>query len=174
MHRSLIGLVRDTLVREYGSELWDALANAPTAKPEVVPSDALACWLGQMAVPALSDTYPTLFARHRDLGSFINGLGDEIPAADSPGALETVPLSFRSVTDPDGQILLRIQADCSICALVQGVIAGAAVHYGEAVTIREIKSRKRGDNACVLQIEVTGDARTPESGAGEYLAVGTA
>lgn len=172
MDGMLIGLVRDALIRQYGEELWDALAGRGAAN-EGAPSDSLACWLGQHTVPTLRETYPTLFSRHPDLQSFIRGLGDDIPVSGHrrPSA---VPMSFHTVDAPDGQILLRVEADCSMCALIQGVIAGAAVHYDERVTIHQIKSRRRGDNVCLFQIEVGEPVSTPETAAFDLLAVGHA
>ncbi|MFV1988228.1 MAG: hypothetical protein ACC682_13165 [Gemmatimonadota bacterium] len=172
MDGKLIGLVRDALIREYGEGLWGALANRDLAGGEA-PSDSLACWLGRHAVPALADTYPSLFERHDDLTSFISGLGDDLPVA-GERSTTPVPLSFRTSTGPDGQIFLRLEAACSVCAVIQGVIAGAAVHYGEPVTIQQIKSRRHGDNVCLLQIEIGDSASVPEIESFDFLAVGNA
>lgn len=168
MDGKLVGLMRDTLIRRYGEALWASLTGAVEV-PDGAPSDSLACWLGRDAVPAMTESYPSLFARHADLTSFIRGLGDELPAAGARDGGDEARVVFRHASTPDGQILLRIEADCVLCALIQGVIAGAAVHYGERVSITELKSRKRGDNVCVLQIGLGLPAVT-----GEYLAVGNA
>ncbi len=166
MDGKLIGLMKATLVRRYGEALWESLLT----DAEGVPSDSLACWLGRDAVPAMTESYPSLFARHPDLEGFIRGLGDDLPVAGSRDEREAAAVGFRYAVTPDGAILLRIEADCVLCALVQGVIAGAAIHYGERVSIRELKSPKRGDNACVLQITLGLSA----PGAGQFLAVGNA
>lgn len=173
MDGMLIGLVRDALIRQYGEEIWDALAGRIPAD-DGVPSDSLACWLGRRTIPALRDSYPTLFSRHDDLASFVRGLGDDLPVAGIRRRPSSVPVSFRSVESPDGEILLRIEADCSMCALVQGVIAGAAVHYDEPVSIRQIKSRKRGDNVCLLRIAVGEPATSAEPDLLELAAAGNA
>jgi len=172
MDGKLIGLVRDTLVREYGQGLWDALAHS-NQDPGGSPSDSLACWLGRHSVPALRDTYPSLFSRHDDLAQFVGGLGDVLPVAGDRDRTSRVPLAFRSTTSPDGHIILRIEADCSICALIHGVIAGAAVHYDESVAIHQLKSRKAGDNVCLLQIEIGEAANVPAGDIDDVLAVGS-
>jgi hypothetical protein len=172
MDGKLIGLVRDTLIREYGDGMWGALAERDQSAPEA-PSDSLACWLGQHAVSSLADTYPSLFARHASLTAFVCGLGDELPMA---GVRETapVPIGFKTTLSPDGQIFLRVEANCSICAVIQGVIAGAAVHYGEVVTIHQVKSRRSGDNVCLFQIDIGESAEEPDIDTLDFMAVGNA
>ena len=172
MDGKLIGLVRDTIVREYGEGLWAALAHR-NGDIEDAPSDSLACWLGRHSVPGLRATYPSLFSRHDDLAAFIAGLGDTLPVAgDDHAPTSRVALAFRSTVTPDGQIILRIEADRSICALIQGVIAGAAIHYGEAVAIHQLKSRRNGDNVCLFQIEVGAVAVVHQGDADDLGAVG--
>ncbi|MDH3734364.1 MAG: heme NO-binding domain-containing protein [Gemmatimonadota bacterium] len=173
MDGKLIGLVRDTLVRQYGEDMWVALADQ-TPEAEGAPSDALACWLGQHTVPALLDIYPSLFSRHDDLASFIRGLGDDLPMVSDRDAADSTPLSFRTTISPDDQILLRIEAHCAICALIQGVIAGAAVHYDERVAIKQLKSRRHGDNVCLLEIEIGEPADVRDNDVLDFVAVGNA
>jgi len=160
----LLGLVRETLVKEYGQPMWDALiAAGSTRGPESVgagktgdgadlPSDALACWLARHSVPTLRDTYPSLFARHPDLESFVRAFGDELPAVVDRTGDPSSAGTFRYQDTPDGDLLVKIEAESPICALIEGLIAGAAVHYDEAVLIEELKCRKRGDNACLIRI----------------------
>ncbi len=155
MDGKLLGLVRSTVIDQYGHELWESLARPCGA--EDTPSDSLAAWLGRETVPTLSDTYPSLFDRHDNLASFIRGLGDDLPAVKSAEDHASVSVSLRHTTAPDGSILLRINAECSLCSLIQGVIAGAAIHYGEQALIGELKSPRRGDNACVLNIDIGGE-----------------
>lgn len=152
----MIGLVKETLVRRYGDRIWDGGAR-DRAREGDGASDALICWLGREAIPALSRSYPSLFERYGSLESFVRGLADDLPAlrAGSGGMPGTASLDPRSA--PDGSLLVRIEGDAPLCALVQGVIAGAAVRYDEPATIQELKCRKRGDNVCVLRVRVHGE-----------------
>lgn len=163
MDGTLMGLVRDTVIDRFGEDFWMSLATPCGTASDASPSDALACWAGKESVPRLRDAYPSLFDRHADLESFVRGLGDDLPAVRVEEAAH-VPVSFRCGSSPDGSILLRVEAECGLCALIEGVLAGAAVHYGEPARIRELKSPRRGDNACVVQIELlatAGDAALP-------------
>ncbi len=163
MDGKLIGLVRDTVIDRYGEQLWESLERPCGPEAEGTPSDALACWVGRDSVPALYETYPSLFERHSDFASFIRGLGDDLPAMAGTQASGSTPVSFAFGDTPDGSILLRVEADCSLCALIQGVIAGAAVHYDEQILLSELKSPRRGDNVCVLQIELHDESGVPDA-----------
>lgn len=152
MNGKLIGLVKETLVRRYGDRIWDAVTREGPPGRDLA-SDALICWLGREAVPGLSRSYPSLFDRYGDLESFVRGLADDLPTVRARGGRSPMAaFGFRSA--PDGSLLVRIESEAPICALVQGVIAGAAVRYDEGPVIQELKCRKRGDNACVLRVGV--------------------
>lgn len=164
MQGMLLGLVRETLVKRYGRPMWDSLVAAEethlcecldAAGDGVVtdlPSDALVCWLARQSVSTLRDTYPSLFGRYTDLVGFVRGLGDELPVAAHRESDRSRNAKFSYRDTPDGDLLVRIEAESPICALIEGVIAGAARYYDEKVTIEELKCRKRGDNACVIRI----------------------
>lgn len=175
MNGRLIGLVKETLTRRYGDGIWSAVAGRELASGGDAASDALVCWLGRQAVPGLSRRYPSLFERHGDLEGFVRGLGDELPSV-RVGAEEGSSVTFGFGSAPDGSLLVRIGGEAPICALVQGVIAGAAVHYGQTAALQELKCRKRGDNACVLRVRVTAGEGEGEGGPGRerLRAVGSA
>lgn len=172
----LLGLVRETLVKQYGQPLWDALvaaeetslcdriAGADDMRVADLPSDSLVCWLARQSVSALRDTYPSLFGRHEDLASFVRSLGDELPVAADRAMARAGNARFTYHDTPDGDLLVRIEAESPICALMEGVIAGAALHYEEQVAIEELKCRKRGDNACLIRIAFADDPLAADLG----------
>lgn len=164
MNGKLLGLVRETLVRRYGDRIWEAVAGEGPRPEGDVASRALICWLGRQAVPGLSRSYPSLFERYGSLESFVRGLGDELPAVRVRPDERPVEASFGFGSAPDGSLLVRIEGETSICALVQGVIAGAAARYDEPATLQELKCRKRGDNACVLRVRVEAEDRGRDHG----------
>lgn len=176
MQGMLLGLVRETLVKQYGQPLWDALIaaeemhvrdrtqNAEHGLVADLPSDALVCWLARQSVSTLRDTYPSLFGRHTDLASFVRALGDELPVAADRAEDGARVARFTYQGTPDGDLLVRIEAESPICALIEGVIAGAALYYDERVAIEELKCRKRGDNACVIRIAFADDPLAADIG----------
>jgi hypothetical protein len=176
MQGMLLGLVRETLVKQYGRPMWDSLVAAEqTHIRESVeraedglmadlPSDALVCWLASQSISTLRDTYPSLFGRHTDLVSFVRSLGDELPVAADRASDRSRNTRFSYQDTPDGDLLVRIEAESPICALIEGVIAGAARYYDERVTIEELKCRKRGDNACLIRIAFADDPLAADVG----------
>ena len=169
MRGTLFGLVREVLERQYGAGLWESLleacelngngvntsdwnaGNDDRAIPIDIPSDALICWLGRSVVPQLAQTYPSLFRRHGNLRSFVRSFGEGLPSAAPLVEVDQVP-ALEFFESFDGNMLVTIQGAEPICALAEGVIAGAADYYGEPVVIDELKCVKRGDNRCVLQM----------------------
>lgn len=168
MRGTLFGLVREVLERQYGTGLWDSLlaacelngkanpfdGTASSSAGEVardLPSDALVCWFGRDVVPQLSKMYPSLFGRHDNLRSFVRSLGEGLPTAEASIEVDQVA-ALECRESFDGDALVTIRGPEPVCALVEGVIAGAADLYGEPVVVDELKCAKRGDACCVLQI----------------------
>lgn len=188
MQGMLLGLVRETLVKQYGRSMWDSLVaaeemgirdrmeSANDGPAADVPSDALVCWLARQSVSTLRDTYPSLFGRHADLAGFVRSMGDELPASADRAVDRSREAKFSYQSTPDGDLLVRIEAESPICALIEGVIAGAASHYGEQVVIEELKCRKHGDNACLIRIAFTEDPLAADVGpaGGDLRAAGGA
>ena len=44
-----------------------------------------------------------------------------------------------------------------LCALLEGLVAGTAEHYGERLTIREVQCMHRGDLGCAFLVEPAED-----------------
>jgi predicted hydrocarbon binding protein len=184
MAATMLDLVRKTVERRYGRTTWASLvgapavagapasgmdgeAGAPRSGPTEadVPSDALACWLGRQAVARLARQRPELFRRQRDLRTFLLALHRRTHGP----ALYEVALPSPAVDvyeAVDGQLLVSVVGEAACCALVEGLIAGAADRYGEAVRLELLKCRKRGDNRCVIRVSFD----TADSDAGFYLA----
>lgn len=167
MTGSVLDLVRTGVERRYGRTTWTALVGGPerlVARPgdrpdpdspaplvPDTPSEALACWLGRQAVALLARERPELFQGDRELRSFLFGLSGRT-AAGGPGEVETVPLAVEVRPAVDSDLLVRVDGDGACCALVEGLIAGGADHYGERARIELLKCRRRGDNRCVIRV----------------------
>ncbi len=165
----LFGLVRETIARQYGEEFWCSLLEAgarngrcghaaeaedPGGTPiSDLPSDSLICWVGRQSVSSLARSYPSLFRRHESARSFVRSLNDGIPIgrilADG-GPSPSPSLSF--CDSMDGDLLVTVDDPADVCALVKGVIAGAADQFSEELAVEELKCVRTGDNRCVLRV----------------------
>lgn len=184
MSATMLDLVRNTVERRYGRLTWTALVGAPAAEGGLAsgeegdarassngslgadaPSDALACWLGRQTVARLAQERPDLFRRHQGLRPFLLALHDPTagPALYNP---ERPSLSVDVHDAVDGQLLVSVDGDAACCALVEGLIAGAADRYGESACLALLKCRKRGDNRCVIRVSF----QVADSDAGLHLA----
>lgn len=118
---------------------------------ENAPSDALACWLGRQAIAGAARERPELFDRSPELRSFLASLdGCTVgPAADGE---EVIPLAVEVHRSVDDDLFVTVDGEAACCALVEGLIAGAAEHYGERVRLELLKCCKWGDNRCVIRV----------------------
>jgi len=115
-------------------------------------SDDVVRWFGRASVPLLVESYAALFAPHRTTRDFILTLNEIIhpevrklyPGADVP--------DFEMVVGPDGRLRMRYGSRRKLCAFAEGLIRGAADHFGETVSIRQPRCMNRGDEACDLEI----------------------
>ena len=111
-------------------------------------------WFGREALPALAAGYPGFFDPHHDLGSFLGTLNHIIhpevrklyPGADVP--------TFGFSTDTDGTITMRYGSPRRLCAFAEGLIEGAAAHYGQVVAIAQPSCMLRGDELCAIEVRV--------------------
>ena len=119
-----------------------------------MPADSVVVWFGRNAVPLFAGRYPQLFTPHDTTRSFVLTLNDIIhpevrklyPGADVP------EFDF----DVRGELLVMgYHSPRKLCSFAEGLLRGAADHYGERLTIEQPLCMKRGDEHCVLEIAFT-------------------
>jgi hypothetical protein len=171
----VFNLLEQAISREYGEDVWDDLLDAAgldgaytslgsyadedlgaivaaASSALGTPPDDVVRWFGRSALPLLAESYPQFFEPHDSARSFILTLNDIIhPEVRKlyPGA--DVPV-FDFDTSSDGVLVMGYQSPRMLCAFAEGLIAGGADHYGEAVSIEQPRCMKRGDSKCVLEI----------------------
>ena len=125
-----------------------ASSDAFDATPDTVIRD-----FGRSALPLLATSYPGFFTPHTTTRGFLLTLNDIIhpevrklyPGADVP--------DFEMSAMPSGGLRMCYGSPRKLCAFAEGLIEGAAAHYGEAVTIRQPRCMHRGDEMCDLEID---------------------
>lgn len=163
------------MTQKYGADTWDALlasagldgaytslGNYPdehlaklvgaASAALQLPANDVVRWVGQEAMPLLVKKYPGFFAKHQATRPFIMTINGIIhpevkklyPGADTPDfALDA--------TSPE-VLVMKYFSKRRLCAFAEGLITGAALHFGETVSIRHCTCMHRGDDHCRLEL----------------------
>jgi predicted hydrocarbon binding protein len=108
-------------------------------------------WFGREALPLLADRYPVFFDSHVSTRTFLLTLNKIIhpevrklyPGADVPN------FEFGE----NGEALsMTYSSKRSLCFFGEGLIEGAAAHYGEKAEITQPQCIRRGDSNCEFRI----------------------
>ena len=174
----VFNLLQNVVQDEYGEDTWDSLLEgagldgaytslgnysdrdlgtlvAGASKALGLPPEAVVRWFGVKALPLLAKSYPPFFDPHHSARSFLLTLNDVIhPEVRKiyPGA--QVPV-FGFDTSSDSVLVMEYRSARRLCALAEGFIEGAAIHYGEDVSIQQSRCMNRGDEACVFRLSFT-------------------
>lgn len=174
----VFNLLQETVSREYGEETWDALLDqagldgaytalgtypdeqalklvAVASNALDVPPDGVLRWFGKSAIPLLAKSYPIFFDHHTHTRSFLLTLNDIIhPEVRKlyPGA--DVPV-FDFEGSDEGSLGIGYRSARKMCSFAEGLIQGAAEHYGQKVTIAQPECMLRGDERCLLVCTLT-------------------
>ena len=96
--------------------------------------------------------YPAYYEESADTFTFLLGIEEKIHElvratirGASPPKLHVQPLSELGV-------LISYTSDRRLCRLLEGLVLGAADHYGETLAIAEIQCMHRGDPGCVFTV----------------------
>lgn len=117
-----------------------------------LPPDEIVRWFGRSAIPHFAKRYPALFDAHESARPFVLTLNSIIhPEVRKlyPGA--TVPDFDFEPSSPDG-LLMGYGSPRKMCSFAEGLLEGAADHFGEVVEIEQPECMKRGDERCLLSI----------------------
>ncbi|MFJ2775459.1 MULTISPECIES: heme NO-binding domain-containing protein [unclassified Kitasatospora] len=170
-------LFNEVVSQKYGLTAWEDLINAAGVEgvytslgnyPDAeflkivaeaasmfgMSEDEIVRWLGREALPIFADRYPVFFERHSSARTFLLTLNDIIhpevrrlyPGADVP--------SFRFDTSSDDVLIMSYRSERQLCWFGEGLIEGAAVHFGESVQIKQPRCTGRGDEECVFEVRL--------------------
>lgn len=170
----VFNLLEQIVARDHGEDTWDALLEASeldgvytslgsypdedlmklvraAAHALDLPSDDVIRWFGRNALPLFAGRYPQLFEPHDSTRPFVLTLNEIIhpevrklyPGADVP------VFDFAS---RNGLLVMGYRSPRKLCAFAEGLLHGAADHYGERLTIGQPQCMNRGDDRCLLEI----------------------
>ena len=178
----IFNLAEEVVVTSYGESTWDDVLDASgldgaytslgsypdgdlgtlvaaAARVLGVEPAAVVRTIGEGAIPLLAKRYPDFFDRHESTRPFVLTLNEIIhpevrkiyPGADVP--------EFSFEDGDDGSLIIGYQSHRRLCALAEGFIAGAAIHFGERVALRQDTCMLESDDRCtiVCHFEAAGD-----------------
>lgn len=115
-----------------------------------MPAHDLMRWFARSSLGRLATKYPRFVAGHATTRDFLLTLNDVIhPEVRKLYPNADVPWFDFDTTDRD-RLRLEYRSTRKMCAFAEGLIEGAAIHFGEVVTIEQPRCMLRGDARCVI------------------------
>lgn len=169
----VFNLLEDSVAGSHGEDAWDELLEATglegsytalgnyedaellalvgeVCRRQGSPPDEVLRAFGRQALPALAARYPEFFTPHDSVKPFLLTLDHVIHrevVKIYPGA-QPPRMSFE---DPAPDVLvLHYSSERRLCAFAEGMIEGAAAHYGQAVALEHRGCMRDGADACTL------------------------
>ena len=175
----IFNLFEQVVDTEFGEETWDRLLDRTDvsgaytsvgsyphtelialvgAAAEITGRDPddLVRWFGCEAMPLLYERYPVFFDGHTSAHSFLLTLNDVIhPEVRKlfPGAY--APTFDVSDDERSNVVALSYESHRGLCLFAEGLIEGAAIHFGERAHVEQPECARRGDARCLLQATLT-------------------
>jgi hypothetical protein len=181
----VFNLLQEIVCAEHGEDNWEemlhkagangaytSLGNYPDAEfmdlvgaaasALAMTPDGIVLWFGRRALPLLAQKYPEFFEGH-STRSLLLSLNDIIhpevrkiyPDADVP--------SFDYDTSLPDELLMSYRSRRMLCTLGQGLVEGAAAHYGEHATFEHLSCTRRGDAQCQFRIRFQAREAGPDA-----------
>jgi hypothetical protein len=97
-------------------------------------------------------SHQQLFERHSSTRTFVLTLNDIIhPEVRKlyPGA--DVPV-FDFASTPSGDLVMGYRSPRKMCSFAEGLLEGAAQHFGEHIVLEQPRCMKRGDERCLIEV----------------------
>ncbi len=138
-----------TTVGSYPDAELEALVQAACRRLDLSRTEVLR-WVGRQAMPSILERYPAFFSPP-DARAFVLTLNDVIhpevrklhPGADVP--------EFDFEQPADERLVIGYGSRRRMCGFAEGLVLGAADHYGERVAIRQSACMLEGDASCRIE-----------------------
>ena len=150
--RTVFGTTVYSVAEAYPDEEFAELAGRAAAVTGLAP-EALQREFGAFAArTTFTRLFPAFFDIAGDSRTFlltIEARIHELVRATIPNA---VPPRLTVSPNGDDGVDVVYTSPRRLCALLEGLVAGTAAHYGERAELDETKCMRRGDGACVYRV----------------------
>jgi hypothetical protein len=154
----ILNLVEDVVRSEHGEDYWDDVVDetglaASYTSLGTYPDHEVVRHVGHVGMATLAARYPAFFEPHDGLHPFLLSINTIVhPEVRRlyPGAV--IP-EFEHSQPAPGVIELGYTSERGRCDLAEGLVLGAAQHYGERVVVSQPMCVHRGDDRCVIRVE---------------------
>jgi hypothetical protein len=134
---------------DYADEELFALITAYSETHDLTLADTTRA-VGRHALLGLAERYPHFFTPHRHTRDMLLTLNDVIhPEVRKLHPSSRPPDFVYTSTDPD-DFVMGYSSARHLCFLAEGMITGAADHYGEGVTVSQSRCMHDGADQCVI------------------------
>lgn len=172
----VFNLLNDMVERKYGLEAWDALLSStgldgiyvatesyPDAElyalvgaaSEMTSIDAadLVREFGRHMIPSFVRQYPVFFRDGMRLKDFLLTIDQVVHVEVSKLFPDAGLPEFRYSDDAPDQLVMLYRSPRKLCGLAEGLIDGAASHFGEQYSLDHQVCMHHGDDHCELRLK---------------------
>lgn len=169
----IFNLVEDAVVARYGEAAWDAvlddagldgvytsLGNYPDtdlvalvgagSRLLEVPAPDLTRAIGESAARGLAEQYPGFFEPHASVRPFLLTLNEVIHTEVRKLHADSSPPDFWFDGDDPDTLVIHYRSGRRLCHLAEGMITGAAAHYGQSARLEQTTCMLEGADHCTI------------------------
>ena len=174
----IFNLVEDSVVDAHGLETWDhilekagldgaytalgnypdadfvALVSAGSSLLGIEPPD-LTRAIGRASLSRLAERFPRFFTPHDSVRDFLLTLNDVIHPEVLKLHHDSTPPAFWFDEPDRDRLVVHYRSQRRLCALAEGLIEGAAQHYGQVATVNQTQCMLEGADHCTLDTSIS-------------------
>ena len=173
----IFNLLEDMVAGEGGDSAWDellveadldggysAIGNYPDqqlltlvaarARAAGIDPDEVTRAFGSHALAGLAARYPQFFEPYTQTLPFLLTLNDVIHPEVRKLHADSDPPVFEFDDSVPGRLVIGYSSRRGLCVFAEGMISGAAAHYGDRMTITQPQCMHRGADSCLIECVV--------------------
>jgi len=138
--------------RDYPDEMTLALVKA-AAEVADLPIGTVMIEYGKFMVPnTLKEHYPAYFELAGSTPrEFLLNM-DRVHRHVTKSISRSAPPQFAHDELPDGRLLMHYDSERGLCAVLQGLILGVGILFGQELEVRQTACMHRGDPRCTMEV----------------------